>query len=162
MRGGSLLRAASTSSQSDDFLIVLMAFAGPCHPKNLSVFASSASSPRPPPLSPAMAAAGCPADRPQRENDPAREYTVVSLLLALRRLQASDRTPALPGCRAASRPLHGHGRCPPRWELQVVCHFASGYGTNYLSFSAMLRCSLRCGSVAAAQLFSSGLSPFFE
>jgi hypothetical protein len=36
------LRASSTSSQSDDFLIVLMAFAGPCHPRNFSVFASSA------------------------------------------------------------------------------------------------------------------------
>jgi hypothetical protein len=29
----------------------------------------------------------------------------------------------------------------------------------YLSFSAMLRCSLRCGSVFVAQLLSSGSSP---
>ena len=160
MRGGSLLRAASTSSQSDDFLIVLMAFAGPCHPKNLSVFASSASSPRPPPLSPAMAAAGCPADRPQRENDPARRIHgrfAPSCPSTIASFGSNSSFARLP-----HGALHGHGRCPPRWELQVVCHFASGYGTNYLSFSAMLRCSLRCGSVAAAQLFSSGLSPFFE
>ena len=32
-------------------------------------------------------------------------------------------------------------------------------GASYLSFSAMLRCSLRCGSVLNAQPFSSALSP---
>jgi hypothetical protein len=42
---------------------------------------------------------------------------------------------------------------------------SSGLGVAppaYLSFSAMLRCSLRWGSVVAAQLFRSELSPFFE
>ena len=33
---------------------------------------------------------------------------------------------------------------------------------RYLSFSAMLRCSLRCGSVLPAQVFSSESSPLFE
>jgi hypothetical protein len=60
-----------------------------------------------------------------------------------------------------------------RCRLQRICNAAArligipisadgAFGmraARYLSFSAMLRCSLRCGSVLAAQLLSSGSSP---
>ena len=40
LREPSLSRRSPPGAQSDVFLIVLMAFAGPRHPRNLSVFAS--------------------------------------------------------------------------------------------------------------------------
>jgi hypothetical protein len=51
------------------------------------------------------------------------------------------------------RPRSGECEPPPRWRIA---------GCAYFSFSAMPRCSFRCGSVLKAHCFRSSLSPICE
>ena len=53
--------------------------------------------------------------------------------------------------------FHANRKSGGVWSRLVAARLA-----GYLSFSAMLRCSLRCGSVVAAHFFSSESSPLFE
>jgi hypothetical protein len=76
----------------------------------------------------------------------------VSALILVMRFSSS---PLVPPATGEAVPLKSsHALCKDRRRRLGL--------PPYLSFSAMLRCSLRCGRVLPAQVFSSESSPLFE